>query len=218
MLTFTHSQVSSLYTLRFVHVSLSLTHLYKTHLQSSSQSLLRVSPSIHNTQKCLTCRATFRVPVWLGVLWEPPLCLCWLADDSIWFCLKCVLSKASRLEHWTLLRIQDLSTLEHKIRNKTKRSEDHTKACSLSDMAGRKALPHCSGDKWFMSIGMGLKKHHQWWIQLYLLRSRKPSLLGHTEYTKDLKPEQTAISSAEWWPTLQPQITQANAASLTHLG
>lgn len=83
MLTFTHVHRYRLFTLRFVHVSLSLTHFYKTHLQSSSQSLLRVSPSIHNTQKCLTCRATFKVPVLLGVLWELSLCLCWLVDKHL---------------------------------------------------------------------------------------------------------------------------------------
>lgn len=145
MLTFTHVHRYRLFTLRFVHVSLSLTHFYKTHLQSSSQSLLRVPPSIHNTQKCLTCRATFQVPVLLVLLWELSLCLCWLVDNNIWFCLKCVLSKASRPEHWNLLRIQDsLSTLEHKIRIKTKRSEDHTKACPLSDMAGEEGVtPLC---------------------------------------------------------------------------
>lgn len=119
----------------------SLTHLYKTHLQSSSQPLLRVSPSIHNTQKCLTCRATFRIPVLLGVVWEPSLCLCWLLDDSIWFCLRCVLSKARRPEHQSSLRIQhSLTTLGHKIRNKTKASADHAKACPLSDLTGEEGF------------------------------------------------------------------------------
>lgn len=141
MLTFIHVHRYRLFTLQFVHVSFSLTHFYKAHLQSSSQSLLRVSPSIHDTQRCLTCRATFQNPILLGVLCELSLCLCWLVDKSIWFCLKCVLSKAARPEHWNLLRIQDsLSTLEHKIRNKTKCSEDHTKACSLSDMAGEEGV------------------------------------------------------------------------------
>lgn len=66
VLTFTHVHRYRLFTLRFVHVSFSLTHFYKAHLQSSSQSLLRVSPSIHDTQRCLTCRATFKIPFYWG--------------------------------------------------------------------------------------------------------------------------------------------------------
>lgn len=74
-----------------------LTHFDKTHLQSSSQSLLRISPSIHDIQTVmLTLRATFKIPgfIWgwgVGTIILP------VSDyNNVWFCFRCIFSKAER--------------------------------------------------------------------------------------------------------------------------
>lgn len=156
-------------------------------------------------------------PSFIGVLWEPSLCLCWLVEDSIWFCLRYLFSKATSPEYWSSLRIQDsLTTLEHKIRNKTKWSEDHATTCSVRH--GWRGRLHSTvlvtsvlcqlGWGWRSTVNDGSN----------CTSYRVESLPGRDALstTKALKLKETAMDSAEWWSTLQHQSPRSTQlASLT---
>lgn len=97
-----------------------LTHFDKTHLQSSSQSYLKLSPSIHNTQtEMLTLRATFKIPKFhLGVGTINFAFVSWLIIFG--FLLDAYFPKLKGSSSLELTRNSAFQlTVPHKIRNTT---------------------------------------------------------------------------------------------------